>query len=328
MSINKKTRVLISFDYALKNLLRNKANYDVLEGFLSELLMQDVKVKNIVESEGNQTSRDDKQNRVDIMIENDKDELIIVELQFSVEFDYLLRMLYGVGKATTEYMKQGADYAEVRKIYSINIVYFDLGEGEDYIYHGTTIFKGLHTQDELRLSARQRELLSKEAPGDLYPEYYILRVNRFNDMTKDKLDEWMYFLKHNAIKDEFSARGLDKARAILAYEQLTPAERAEFDYLQNERSHKLSMVASARYDGWYDGREEGREEGREVARQEYEPVIVQQKAVLDEKDAALTAERKALAEKDKILDAKDAALAQALAELAALKNSSIPPNKA
>ena len=312
MSINKKTRVLIFFDYALKSLLRNKANYDVLEGFLSELLRQDIKVKNIVESESNRTGRDDKQNRVDIMIENDKNELIIVELQFSVEFDYLLRMLYGVSKATAEYMKQGKDYVEVRKIYSINIVYFDLGQGEDYIYHGTTVFKGLHTQDELRLSAKQRELLSKETPGDLYPEYYILRVNRFNDMVRDKLDEWMYFLKHNAIKEEFSAQGLDKARRILAYEQLTPAERAEFDYLQNERSHKLSMVASARYDGWYDG--------REIARHEYEPVIVHQKAALAEKD-------KALAEKDKALAEKDAALAQALAELAALKNRPAHPDK-
>jgi predicted transposase/invertase (TIGR01784 family) len=267
--------------------------------------MQDVKVKSIVESESNKKSRDDKQNRVDIMIENDKNELIIVELQFSVEFDFLLRMLYGVSKATVEYMKQGKNYAEVRKIYSINIVYFDLGRGKDYIYHGTTVFKGLHTQDELRLSAKQREALSKDTPSDLYPEYYILRVNRFNDMIKDKLDEWMYFLKNNTIKEEFSARGLDKARTILAYEQLTSAERAEYDYLQNERSHKLSMVASARDEGMM----EGRKEGITAARQEYEPIIAQQKATLAEKDAALAAER--------------TALAQALAELDALKNK--PP---
>jgi hypothetical protein len=235
-----------------------------------------------------------------------------VELQFSVEFDYLLRMLYGVSKATAEYMKQGRDYAEVRKIYSVNIVYFDLGQGEDYIYRGTTVFKGLHTQDELRLSVKQRELLSKDTPGDLYPEYYILRVNRFNDTVRDRLDEWMYFLKHNAIKEEFSARGLDKARRILAYEQLTPSERAEFDYLQNERSHKLSMVASARYDGWYDGRED--------ARQRYEPVIALQTTALAEKD-------KILAEKDAALAAERKALAQALAELSALKNRPASPDR-
>ena len=32
------TRSMISFDWAMKRLLRNKANFEVLEGFLSELL--------------------------------------------------------------------------------------------------------------------------------------------------------------------------------------------------------------------------------------------------------------------------------------------------
>ena len=31
-------RSMISFDWAMKRLLRNKANFEVLEGFLSELL--------------------------------------------------------------------------------------------------------------------------------------------------------------------------------------------------------------------------------------------------------------------------------------------------
>ena len=37
-----KKRPLISLNYALKRLLRNSANYDVLEGFLSELLRRDI----------------------------------------------------------------------------------------------------------------------------------------------------------------------------------------------------------------------------------------------------------------------------------------------
>jgi hypothetical protein len=42
---------LVSFDWAVKKLLRNKANFDVLEGFLSELLNFDVKIEQILESE-------------------------------------------------------------------------------------------------------------------------------------------------------------------------------------------------------------------------------------------------------------------------------------
>lgn len=79
---------LISFDWAIKKLLRNKANFVVLEGFLSELLFEDIKIKNIIESESNQEDEDDKYNRVDILTENSKNELIIVEIQNSYEIDF------------------------------------------------------------------------------------------------------------------------------------------------------------------------------------------------------------------------------------------------
>jgi predicted transposase/invertase (TIGR01784 family) len=305
--MTKKLRVLISFDYALKRLLRNKANYDVLAGFLSELLMQDVKVRSIAESESNKTCRVDKQNRVDIMVEDAKGEIIIIELQFEVEFDYLQRMLFGAGKAVTEYMNQGDGYMNVRKVYAIHVVYFNLGQGEDYVYHGRTTFRGLHRQDELRLSEAQQKLFARETAGDLYPEYYILKVNRFNEKAKDKLDEWIYFLKTNTIKEEFTARGLKKAREVLSYEQLTDEERAEYDALQSERSHKLSMIASA----------------KDEERFEYESIIAAERKA---RAAERKAERKALAEKDAALAEKDAALAaerkalaRARAELAALK---------
>ena len=45
---------LIWFDWAVKKLLRNKANFGVLEGFLSELLYDDIKIERILESESNQ----------------------------------------------------------------------------------------------------------------------------------------------------------------------------------------------------------------------------------------------------------------------------------
>ena len=61
---------LIRFDWAVKKLLRNKANFVVLEGFLSELLFDDIKIQKILESESNQETENDKYNRVDILIQN------------------------------------------------------------------------------------------------------------------------------------------------------------------------------------------------------------------------------------------------------------------
>jgi predicted transposase/invertase (TIGR01784 family) len=262
-------RVLISFDYALKRLLRNKANYDVLEGFLSELLRCDVKVKSIGESESNKEDRDDKYNRVDILVEDTKGEVFVIELQFTPEIDYFHRMLYGASKIITERMKEGEKYMNVTKVYSINIVYFDLGQGADYVYHGKTRFRGLHKpDDELQLSAAQRNAFGKHEGGDIYPEYYILKVNAFNDVAKDTLDEWIYFLKHNVIKDEFRAKGLEKAREMLTRDQLSPEERKAYDYVLRLRSENRSTIATAKAEGRLEGRAEGEVIGLEKGRAE------------------------------------------------------------
>ena len=147
---------LIRFDWALKRLLRQKANYTVLEGFLTVLLGEKIKIINIKESESNKASAIDKFNRVDILVENSYGELLIIEIQNSNEVDYFLRMLYGVSKTISEHITKGKRYKEVRKVYHINIVYFKLGQGKDYVYHGTTEFRGIHRHDVLQLTEEQK----------------------------------------------------------------------------------------------------------------------------------------------------------------------------
>lgn len=44
---------LVRFDWAMIYILRNKANFDVLEAFLSNLLKEEIKVLDILESESN-----------------------------------------------------------------------------------------------------------------------------------------------------------------------------------------------------------------------------------------------------------------------------------
>jgi predicted transposase/invertase (TIGR01784 family) len=256
-------RSMISFDWAMKRLLRSKANFDILEGFLSELIRRKIIIKNIIESESNMTDKGDKSNRVDIFVEADDRELVIIELQYDTEDDYFQRMLYGTGKAITEYIDKGQPYGEVRKVYSINIVYFDLGTGDDYIYHGVTCFTGLHTQSELLLSAKQRQLYGKTVPGELYPEYYIIKVRKFNDNAKDTLDEWIYYLKNNKIRDDFTAQGLDRAREILAYDNLSDEEKRHHQRKIHEDRIRDGEITTAFTDGELAGMEKGKAMGLE-----------------------------------------------------------------
>ena len=241
---------LIRFDWAMKRLLRDKANFVVLEGFLSELLQDNIKIHRILESEGNKEDESDKFNRVDVLAENNKKELIIIEVQNTRELYYFQRMLYGVSKAITEYIHEGDLYAEVRKVYSINIVYFDLGQGSDYIYRGVTDFRGIHSGDTLRLSTKQRNTFVKENAGEIFPEYYVLRVNEFDDRAKTPLDEWVRFLKSGIIDENTTAKGLQAARERLRVSDMSEQERRAYERHMDNIRIQWDVLTTAHGEGW------------------------------------------------------------------------------
>ena len=141
----------VRFDWAMKRLLRDKANFGV------------IKIQKLLESESNQEDEDDKQNRVDVLAEDEKGELYLIEVQNESETAYFQRMLFGTSKLVTEYINRGQNYENIRKIYSVNIVYFNLGGGSDVVYHGKTEFRGIHNNELLSLSPFQKQKFKVEA---------------------------------------------------------------------------------------------------------------------------------------------------------------------
>jgi predicted transposase/invertase (TIGR01784 family) len=260
----------IRFDWAIKRLLRQKANFVVLEGFLSSLLNETVRIERILESEGNKKTEDDKFNRVDMLAENSHGDLIIIEVQNNRELDYFHRMLYGTSKAVTEYMKEGKSFVNVKKLYSINIVYFGLGQGEDYVYYGRTEFRGIHCNDILKLSAVQQKQFRATEAGDLYPEYYVLRVEDFDKAAKNPLDEWMSFLKTTHIPEDAKAPGLAEARERLKLDRMDKAERADYNAHTEALQYQRSVIQTS----LIEGREEGEAKGRAKGRAEEKAEIV------------------------------------------------------
>ncbi len=240
-----KIKQLIRFDWAMKRLLRNKANFGILEGFLSELLQNDITIVEILESESNKVSESDKFNRVDILVKDSDNDLIIIEVQNDREYDYFQRMLYGVSKAVVEHIDEGSAYAKVKKVIAVNVVYFNLGQGEDYVYYGETTFRGTHKNDVLDLSKRQKDTFKVDLVKDIFPEYYILKVNNFDDNAQNTLDEWIYFFKNAAIKPNFSAKGIKEASEKLDIMKLPVEEQAEYKSfmanMRNEASRAFTL---------------------------------------------------------------------------------------
>ena len=257
----------IRFDWAIKRLLRQKANFGVLEGFLTVFLNEPIKIVDILESEGNQQQANDKFNRVDIKAKNSKGEIIIVEIQNTSELYYLERVLYGVAKAITEHINLGNTYKEVKKVYSISILYFDLGKGSDYIYVGQNNFVGLHTQDHLIISTKEKDTIVRKSSSEIFPTYILVRVNEFNKVAKSPLEEWVEYLKNGVISPDTQAPGLQEAREKLKYYSMSDAERYAYDEHINAIMIQNDVLGNARLEGMEEGRAEGRaEEKNNIAR--------------------------------------------------------------
>ena len=224
----------------MKRLLRSKANFGILEGFLSELLFEDIKIEEILESESNKDTLEDKYNRVDIKVKNSKGEIILIEIQYGRELDYMHRMVYGTSRVITEHMDEGDAYSKVVKVISVNIIYFDFGDGDDYIYKGTTSFVGMHNNSILKLNPKQAELYKTDRIDEIYPEYFVIKVNNFDENAKDRLDEWIYFLKTEKIESNFKAKGLKEAKKKLDIMKFDETERANYErfkkYLHDQAS--------------------------------------------------------------------------------------------
>lgn len=136
---------------------------------------------------------------------------------------------------------------------TVSVVYFDLGQGMDYIYYGCTTFVGIHKNDTL---------------SSIFPDHYIIKVNSFDDIARDTLDEWIYFLKNSEIKKKFKAKGLAEARKKLIEINLPGKEPAAYKRYLEQLRYEASIAAAIKFEEAYarkkileKGREEGREEG-------------------------------------------------------------------
>ena len=220
----------IRFDWAIKRLLRQKANFGVLEGLLTVLLNEEVKIVEILESENNQ--------------------------------------LTGVAKEITEHISLGERYYEVKKIYSVSILYFDIGRGEDYLYHGQNTFLGVHTGDQLLVTTKERDAIVTKLPAEVFPEYFLIRVNEFDKAAVTPLEEWIKYLKTGRIRPDTVAPGLAEARQKLIYYNMTAEERHAYDEHLNAIMIQNDVLDGAKLEGLQEGRAEGHAEGLQEGLQE------------------------------------------------------------
>ena len=250
---------LVRFDWAMKYILRNKANFDVLEAFVSNLLKEEIKVLDILESESNQEAENRKFNRVDLKCKDSQGRQIIIEIQNQREADYLQRLLWGTSRAVVESLELGSRYSEVVKVISISILYHtmrvDEKENTDFIYYGTTELIGLHTKKPLVLheTMAKGSKVSVVTSKDVFPEYYMIYAQKFQDVINDDIDEWVYFFKHGEIREDFKSPGILLAAKKLDYLMMSEEERCAYDGYLAYLGQELGILDAAKAEGKAEG---------------------------------------------------------------------------
>jgi hypothetical protein len=173
-------------------------------------------------------------------------ELILVEVQYDDEIDYFHRMVFGISKLITEYLSESQEYGEIKKAFSINILYFRLGQGKDYIYEYRGSFVGVNQNDTLLPTKAQQARFNIKTVADIFPKYYIVRVGNFKkEEAQTPLDEWVYFLKNSEIKDSFKAKGMAEAKQVLDAYNMNEQDRVDYDHFVKNRRIAKSVWNTA-----------------------------------------------------------------------------------
>ena len=277
---------IINFDWAMKYLLRQKENFDILDGFLSTLLNKDIKVLELIEPESSSESEEIKINRVDLMVKSENEQFII-EIQNNREIDYFERILFGTSKVIVENLKLGKKYKNIKKVISVNILYFNLGTGEDYIYHGKTEFLGVNKKDKLIIKRKVfiNDKNFKFEERNIFPEYFLIKVEKFKEIIGSEIDEWIYMFKTGEIKENFKAKGMDSVKKKLNYLNMSLKEQKAYDRYLIDLERQTDILETAELDGYNKAKKEDKKLIEKMEKARIKAIKKEQEAKQKEKEA-------------------------------------------
>ena len=107
-----------------------------------------------------------------------------------------------------------------------------------------------------------------KTPEQIFPEYFLIRVNEFNKVATTPLEEWLDYLRSGHIKDDTTAPGLQEARRQLLYMQMPREEQLSYDRHMDAIMIQNDVISTAQKEGRAEGLAIGKAEGRAEGRAE------------------------------------------------------------
>ena len=260
---------LVSFDYAIKYLLKDKADYDVVEGFISAIISSNgyppVKIKAQLESESNKEEPEMKRSLADLIVSDEKGAMYIVEIDRSHTDFFLHKACFNTSRLIVDSIASGTDYSQIKKVIHINLIHFPFPyyrEAKAPIHHGKTIFHEVDKDNpqDIHLTDMSHRFFDV---NHIFPEYFVVSAPLFDDKIKNETDEWLYIMKHSAIKEDFKSPYMKKFAERFNILRMTPEEQAEYREHTSKTLKDRDYLVTAKAEGREEGRVEGEAKGIE-----------------------------------------------------------------
>lgn len=257
---------LVSFDYAIKYLLRDKGDYSIVEGFISALLQtrgyKPVKIMALLESESNKEDSKSKRSLADLIVEDEDHRKYIIEIERSVKDSFIHKSLFNSSRLIIDNLAQRADYTQIVKVFHISLLYFPIGGGSGAIYHGKTIIHEIDTNEKLSVHIQNRETAEFFDAVDILPEYFYISVPLFNDRLEKEIDDWLHVMKYDKIPEHYHSPYMAQVADKLSLLKMTQEERNNYFYYQKQLFNDRDELKAAEAKGEARGKAEGLAKGK------------------------------------------------------------------
>lgn len=264
-------KTLISFDYAIKYLLKDKGDYEIVEGFISALLGSSgygpVKIKALLDSESNRESKDLKRSIADVIVEDEEGNKYIVEIDRSWTSVFLHKAVFNSSRLIVDSISSNEDYSTIKKVFHINLLYFPFANMKAPLHHGRTIFHEVDKEHPQRIHLADMGMRMFDA-HNVFPEYFVISVPLFDDVIRGELDEWLYLAKHSEVKEDFKSPYMKKVQERLSVLKMNHQERDNYRAYLNKSFKERDYIVGAEEKGLAEGLAKGLEKGRAEGRAE------------------------------------------------------------
>jgi predicted transposase/invertase (TIGR01784 family) len=251
---------LISFDYAIKYLLRDKGEYEIVGGFISALLKtkgyKEVKIIALLESESNREDSKSKRSLADVVVEDENHHKYIIEIERNVKDSFIHKSCFNTSRLIVDNLAQREDYTQILKIFHISLLYFPLGENKGTIYHGKTIINEVETKERLSVHIKNKKTGESFDATDILPEYFFISVPSFNDRLEREIDEWLHVMKYDEVPKNYHSPYMAQVAEKLSVLKMTKEERVQYSYYQKQLYNDRDELRAAEAKGEAKGKSE------------------------------------------------------------------------